>query len=418
MHSNPFLAEPDAFAAAMDRRTPADPALSSEPVFDDTARIAESLFHVANSSVSIIDTGRQSFRARRGADIGMPGGIDAFCAHAIAGDGVLMVLDATKDARFADDPLVIGPPHIRFYAGAPLVTPDGKTIGTLSIFDPAPRTAFDGDKRRQLAMLARIVMDRLEMRRLLIEQKERAVLVRQVGATLDTAAQTLDRKAQTLAHLAQSGIRQSEAAVENVRALVNLGGEMQDSMVVIVDDIERSTDSAKGTCDAVHGLGTHIDGVASVAGMISAIAAQSRLLALNASIEAARAGDAGRGFAVVAHEVKQMATRTAEATHQIGVELGAIRGTVADVIRRCGDLSTTMEQMRVHSGALADAAARKASVRGEVGAEVSVLVEVSRNVGLHAHDVTAASILLLEEADILRSRLEETPAPVAAERPN
>jgi hypothetical protein len=381
----------------------------SEPVFDDTVRLAQSLFDVATSTVSLVDTERQWFKARAGLDVSATGRAEAFCAQAITGSDVLTILDAANDERFANNPLVIGAPYIRFYAGAPLVTPTGATIGTLCIFDPVARSSFDESERRHLAMLARIVMDRLEIRRLMIQREERAVSVRGVGSALDEAAQALNRKAHTLADLAYSGICQSEAAVGNVKALVDLGAEMQNGMSTIVSDIGRSTESAKGTCEAVRGLCTHIDGVASVAGMISTIASQSRLLALNASIEAARAGEAGRGFAVVAHEVKQMATRTAEATRHIDSELDSIRQTVTSVISRCGDLVEMMEQMRHNSGAVSDAAERKASVRDKVGSEAETLIEVSRGVGTHAQDVTAASVLLLRQADCLRSQLDKVP---------
>ena len=381
----------------------------SEPVFDDTVRLAQSLFDVATSTVSLIDAERQWFKARAGLDVSATGRNEAFCAQAITGSDVLTILDAANDEQFASNPLVTGAPYIRFYAGAPLVTPSGTTIGTLCIFDPVPRTSFDENERRHLAMLARIVMDRLEIRRLMIEREERAVLVRQVGMRLDEAAGQLDRKAHLLADLACSGVRQSEAAVGNVRALVDLGAEMQNGMSIIAHEIECSTDSAKGTCAAVNGLGAHISGIASVAGMISAIAGQSRLLALNASIEAARAGNAGRGFAVVAHEVKQMADRTADATRNIEVELDSIRQTVDDVIMRRAALSKTMEQMRMHSGIVSDAAARKAFVRGEVGDEVDELARMSRSVGFNAKDVTDASVLLMGEAESLRTCLEYIP---------
>lgn len=256
-------------------------------------------------------------------------------------------------------------------------------------------------------MLARIVMDRLEIRRLMLQREERADSVRKVGISMDEAARELDRKAHLLADLARSGVQQSEAAAQNVKALVDLGGEMQDGMSMIAGEIECSSDSAKGACDAVNGLGARIDGIASVAGMISAIAAQSRLLALNASIEAARAGEAGRGFAVVAQEVKQMADRTAHATRNIDVELDAIRQTVTDVVTRCGQLSTIMEKMRTDSGIVSNAAARKAFVRDEVRNEVETLIEVSISVGVHSQDVATAAAQLLGEANILHAQLKD-----------
>lgn len=405
MHYPPFLFEGREIGMLRDVSIYHSLETSSEPAFDDTVCLAQSLFDVATSTVSLIDIESQWFKARAGLDVSATVKAEAFCAQAISGGSVLTILDATNDERFASNPLVTGPPYIRFYAGAPLVTPTGAMIGTLCIFDPVARTSFDENQRRHLAMLARMVMDRLEIRRLMIQREERAVSVRKVGMSLDEAARKLDRKAHLLADLACSGAHQSEAAVGHVKALVDLGAEMQIGMSMIAGEIECSSKSAIGTCDAVNGLGAHIDGIASVAGMISAIAAQSRLLALNASIEAARAGEAGRGFAVVAQEVKQMADRTAHATRNIDVELDSIRQTVADVITRCAELSTTMEEMRTHAGGVSDAAARKASVRNKVGDEISAFIEVSRNVGLNAGEVMSSSVALIGEADRLRSCL-------------
>lgn len=90
----------------------------------------------------------------------------SFCAHAIAREELLVVLDATLDPCFSDNPLVTGEPFIRFYAGVPLISPSGHAIGTLCIVDTTPHSAFDETARRQLRDLASMVLDKLELRRL------------------------------------------------------------------------------------------------------------------------------------------------------------------------------------------------------------------------------------------------------------
>jgi GAF domain-containing protein len=88
----------------------------------------------------------------------------SFCAHAIKQEGLFIIPDTTKDRRFAHNPLVTSDPKIRFYAGAPLITPDGHALGTLCIIDKVPRE-LRPEQQQALRVLARHVMSQLELRR-------------------------------------------------------------------------------------------------------------------------------------------------------------------------------------------------------------------------------------------------------------
>ena len=114
--------------------------------------------------MSLVDENRQWFKAKCGLSQQESGRDIAFCAHTILLDDVMVVPDATKDARFADNPLVTGEPHIRFYAGVPLKTPDGQNIGTLCVIDTAERIDLTEPQKDALRDLADIVVDDLEMR--------------------------------------------------------------------------------------------------------------------------------------------------------------------------------------------------------------------------------------------------------------
>lgn len=114
--------------------------------------------------VSIVTDTQQCFQACLGLDVEETPRSISFCGHAIHSPTPLIVPDTALDARFAGNPLVIGAPHIRFYAGAPLISPDGFAIGTLCVIDTAPRAFTEADTAA-LTGLAAAVMQRLEMLR-------------------------------------------------------------------------------------------------------------------------------------------------------------------------------------------------------------------------------------------------------------
>ena len=96
---------------------------------------------------------------------------------------MLVVLDATLDPRFADNPLVIGPPFIRFYAGTPLVSPSGLIVGTFCLADSWARNCFSVASRRHMRRLADLVLDKLEMRRIQVVGRTSHVRFEQIAGT-------------------------------------------------------------------------------------------------------------------------------------------------------------------------------------------------------------------------------------------
>jgi diguanylate cyclase (GGDEF)-like protein/PAS domain S-box-containing protein len=127
-----------------------------EAEFDRVARLAARILHVPVAMVTLIDQDRQWLKAKVGVTFSETPREQAFCSHAILQRDALVVGDAGQDPRFHDNPLVTGPPHIRFYAGQPLHSRDGLALGTLCVTDTQPRVPSEDDLQalRDLAHIA------------------------------------------------------------------------------------------------------------------------------------------------------------------------------------------------------------------------------------------------------------------------
>jgi len=136
----------------------------AEPAYDDITTLAAYLCNVPIALVSLVDESRQWFKSKLGLNKQETPRDVAFCAHAILQTEPLIVKDALKDSRFADSALVTRSPHIRFYAGFPLASPEGFALGTLCAIDRKPRK-LSADQMIAMQALARQVMTLLELRR-------------------------------------------------------------------------------------------------------------------------------------------------------------------------------------------------------------------------------------------------------------
>lgn len=188
----------------------------AEQSFDDLTLLASQICGAPIAAISLIDDHRQWFKSRVGLDMTEAPRDVAFCVHTIAQGSMLVVPDALADERFRDNPMVTGEPHVRFYAGAPLVTPDGYALGTLCVVDRVPRT-LSHHERQALDALRRQVEAQLELRRNLLELK-RALAAREIA---EAAQDQLIKE-----------LRASVAQVNKLTALIPLTSTCELNLVI------------------------------------------------------------------------------------------------------------------------------------------------------------------------------------------
>ncbi|MGD0462744.1 MAG: HD domain-containing phosphohydrolase [Tepidisphaeraceae bacterium] len=197
-----------------------------EKAFDDVAKLAAQLLAAPIALVSLIERDRQWFKACVGLNASETSREVSFCSHAIAQenlDAVFVVPDAAQDPRFCDNPLVTGPPCIRLYAGAPLVTSDGQPVGSLCVIDIKPGQPTQ-NQLEALRVLAHSVMAQMELRQSAEDLRESEELNRLIVNTALDAVITVNAERHVMAWNPQAqvifGVSQAQALGQPLEQLI------------------------------------------------------------------------------------------------------------------------------------------------------------------------------------------------------
>ncbi len=225
--------------------------------------------------------------------------------------------------------------------------------------------------------------------------------------TVNSAAEQLSGAARNMSTTAEDTNQQASmvaAATEELTASID---EISTQVAMSVEIGERANVAAKRSDKMVQGLDKAATKIGEVVNLISEIAEQTNLLALNATIEAARAGEAGKGFAVVASEVKHLANQTAKATEDITEQIAAIQNATKDTVTSIHEIGETITQVNEIFTTVASAVEEQSAATSEVAHNIATVSTSSEQGQAIAKEVLDASTGLLDEATKLKHEADE-----------
>ena len=321
-------------------------------------------------------------------------------------------------ARLADNDLEVDVPGV------------GKTDEIGAMADAVQIFKDNLIRNRKLEAEQANAQEEQQRRALAIEERTRAFdkIISQTLATVTAAAGQMESSSQSMSETAEETNVQSntvaasaEEASTNVQTVAAATEELNASIAEIAGQVNQSRQAASSAVSEVDKANENVrelaraaQSIGEVLTLISDIAEQTNLLALNATIEAARAGEAGKGFAVVASEVKSLAEQTAKATDEIGSQIGNIQSSTEDSVEAVNRIGTVIEQISERSSAVAAAVEEQTCATQEIARNVA---EVSKGAGDVTSNITevskaagatgAAATEVLQASQDLKSQADE-----------
>ncbi len=245
--------------------------------------------------------------------------------------------------------------------------------------------------------------------------------VRQVVDGVSDTAQSTEQRARSMNSGAEEAAQSigavasaSTEASANVAAVASATEELSASISEIGRQVNRSTEiveqavgQAKNTNDQMHSLDNAVVKIGEVVGLIQEIAEQTNLLALNATIEAARAGEAGKGFAVVASEVKALANQTAKATEEISGQVAAIQSETRQAVGAIAEITGTLDKVNGIAEEISEAIHQQMDATQEIGHNVQQAAVGSNDVSSNISNASAMVTDVGQSAEAMLSSAEE-----------
>lgn len=338
----------------------------AEEVFDEITRLCAELLDMPIALVSLVDERRQWFKSRVGLDARETSRAVSFCGHAINHSDTFIVEDATRDPRFADNPLVRGPWHLRFYAGVPLTLTGGEAVGTLCVIDRVPRQ-LGALQKTLLEVLARKIVTELELRQ-------------RVGALEEEIAHRRDMEVRIM-HLATrdplTGLPNRAALIDRLRQGIKVAerdGHMLAFFFLDLDRFKLINDTlghpvGDGLLQRVGKRLTELlrdsDTIARLGGDEFAV-----ILPKVGSVEDAQS--VGGKILEVLREPMQIGGHLLRADCGVGLALYPVHGDSDELLIRHADLAlyeakrSGVHQWRMFEPAMNDAAVRRVTLEGEL----------------------------------------------------